>query len=132
MKKTPKKLIPKKPAPNMWSASPDSVKKISMKNEARLGKELGFRPTPGSGNTPWASKKGDGEHEIFMFEIKETKTSSLSINKQAVEKLCREAAVAGKKPAIILSVHGIAEHLPSEWVCFPLEVAQEMLERLKL
>lgn len=128
--KKPKPFEPKKPRPNMWDKEPESVKAISLKNERRLAEKLGFKVTPGSGNTPWPSKKGDGEHLVFMFEQKETRTATLSIGRKVIEKLCREAAVANRQPALVLCIYGMENHLPQEWIAVPVDVFSIFLELL--
>lgn len=129
-KKVPNSWEPKKPKPDMWESPEQSIKSKSLENENRLAKEIGFKATPASGNTSWISKKGDGEHEVFMFEIKETEKSSLSINRRAIAKLCREAALAGKEPALIFSVHGLPSPLPKEWIAVPKDIFSVILKLL--
>ncbi len=111
----------------MWEASDPSVKEISLKNEQRLADEIGFDVTPGSGNTPWASKKGDGSHPDFMFECKETNKARIAIGLRDIAKLYREARNVGKEPAIVLSAYGLPDPLPKEWVSVPVEVFAELL-----
>ena len=114
----------------MWEESAPSVKASSLANEARLSKEVGFRLTPGSGNGIWPTKKGDGSHPLFMFELKETQKSSISIGDRVLAKLCREAAAVGKDPAVILSAYGIPDPIPKDWVAVPAEVFKAMLEMM--
>jgi len=121
----PKKHTPNKPRPNMWDAEEPSAKAKSMGNEKRLSKALGFRLTPGSGNTPWVSVKGDGVTSEFMVECKETKGSKIIVGIDILTKLCNEAARAGKDPVLVLSAYGIPDPIPKEWVCFPLGVFEE-------
>lgn len=116
------------PQPKMWSDSEESVKQKSMRNEQRLADEIGFETTPGSGNTPWASKKGDGSHPEFMFELKETEGSRIGIGVRDIGKLNREARNVGKEPAIVLSAYGLPEPIPQEWVCVTKEMFIELLQ----
>jgi hypothetical protein len=99
-----------------------------MRNEKRLAEEVGFATTPASGNTPWASKKGDGSHPEFMFELKETEKARIAIGLRDIGKLYREACNAGKEPAIILSAYGLPKPIPQEWACVPVEMFAEMLK----
>ena len=121
----PKDFIPKKPRPTMWDAQEQSVKTKSLANESRLSKVLDFTLTPGSGNTSWVMRKGDGSTLDFMIECKETMKSKISIGEDVISKLCREAAIAGKDPVLVLSAYGIPETLPQEWVCFPASIFKE-------
>lgn len=125
MKPSPK-IKGRKPKPDFWNKS-DSAKSRSMDNEKRIAREVGFSTTPGSGNQPWASKKGDGVHPLFLFELKETQKTSISVNKSVVSKINREAGVQGKDPIIILSAYGLPEPIPKEWAVVPLPVFEQML-----
>jgi len=127
MKKTLKEFIPKKPKPLMWDAEECSVKGTSLKNEKRLSKRLGFDLTPGSGNTQWVTGKGDGGTDRYMVECKETNGKRLVIDEKVIVKLCKEASLARKDPLLVLSVYGLPEHLPKDWVLMPasLFVAME-------
>jgi len=66
-----------------------------------------------------------------MYECKETKKKTLSINRRTIAKLCGEAARAGKDPAFIMSVYGLDEPLPKEWVAIPLEAFKVILSQLE-
>jgi len=112
----------------MWSQQPDSPKTTSQKNEKRLAGEIGFKLTPGSGNQVWPKGKGDGCLSDFMFELKETQGSSLSINSQVIGKLYREAHDVGREPVLVLSAYGIPSPLPKEWVAVPTGLFKEMLK----
>lgn len=113
--------------PHSWEVVGESTKTKSLKNEQRLGEEIGFKTTPGSGNTPWATKKGDGSHPEIMFELKETESDRISITTRGVGKLTREARNVGKEPAIVLSAYGLPEPIPKEWVCVTKEMFIAML-----
>lgn len=125
--KTQKTQRIRSPKPNMWDKKESSVKSISLGNEKRLSEEVGFELTPGSGNQPWASKKGDGTHPLFLFECKETQKRNISIGTQAIAKINREAKTVGKEPVLILSAYGLPEPLPQEWACVPVSVFEPML-----
>lgn len=113
--------------PKMWKRNKESVKSKSLRNEKRLSEKLGFTLTPGSGNQPWLSKKGDGDHPFFKFELKETEKANISIGPNAIRKINRESKLVGKEPIIILSAYGIPEPAPKEWACVPLDVFQGLL-----
>lgn len=126
--KTPKDFQPKKPTPKMWNSEPESVKSTSLKNEKRLSKRLGFKLTPGSGNQAWASKKGDGFTKEFLFECKETQKDRFTILPDVLAKLHREAGTVGKHSALIISMYGLTDPVPKEWVAIPMEVFEELIE----
>lgn len=131
MAKKPVDHVPAKPRPVMWDDDDRSVKKKSIDNEARLSKVVGFKLTPGSGNQHWPGGKGDGSHPLFMFELKETKHSSLSIKAPDIAKVNKEACTVGKVPAIILSAYGIPDPHPKDWVAVPAETFAWMLSQLE-
>lgn len=125
----PKEHQPKKPAPKMWETEKVSVKKQSLANERRISKKLGFKLTPGSGNQAWPSRKGDGTTDEFVFELKETIRDRFTITPEVLAKLWREAGTAGKHPALVISMYGLEEPVPKEWVAVPMEVFNEMKEQ---
>ena len=129
--KQPKPYTPKIPKPVMWNAEEKSSKKTSMENEKRLSKEIGFELTPGSGNQHWPGGKGDGTHPNYMFELKETKHARISIGARDVGKLCREAAVVGKDPVLVLSAYALPDPIPKDWVAVPAQVFRYMLAVLE-
>lgn len=115
------------PKPKMWGAPEKSVKQKSLDNEERLVGEIGFETTRGSGNTSWASQKGDGSHPEIMFELKESEKTRIGIGVRDITKLVREARAIGKEPSIVLSAYGLPEPLPKEWVCVTKEMFIELL-----
>jgi hypothetical protein len=73
-----------------------STKKVSKKQEVRLAKTLGGKRQSNSGATPF--QKGDVVTELFAIEAK-TSTSpkqSISIRKEWMDKIRREAFAMGK------------------------------------
>jgi hypothetical protein len=112
----------------MWNEEVESVKSTSLKNEKRISKRLGFKLTPGSGNQDWASKKGDGTTAEFVFELKETVKNRFTITPDVLAKLWREAKTVGKNPALVISMYGLEDPVPKEWVAVPMEVFKEFLE----
>ena len=73
-----------------------SARKVSKKQEARLAKTLGGKRQLNSGATPF--QKGDVITELFAIEAKTSMTpkQSISIRKEWVEKIRREAFAMGK------------------------------------
>ena len=118
----PKNHIAQKPLPAMWEPEKESVKRRSLKTEARIARELGGRTTPGSGNQGWPSGKGDIAHPKFMVECKETEGSRIGVNPKVLRKLFQESAAVGKDPVLVLTALGMPEPIPKDWVCVPLEV----------
>jgi hypothetical protein len=121
---------PRKPRPNMWGDVELSPKEHSQRTEKRVAKLLGWRTTPGSGNQALPSKKGDISHPRFLAECKETKKSSIRVGADVVDKIFREASAVGKDAVLILTVGGLPDNLPKDWVCLPLEVFQSLLKEV--
>lgn len=126
--KKPKQYQPSKPTPNTWGRSePTDRKNLSIRHERRLAEESGLTPTAGSGNQPWASKKGDFSHPDFVFEAKRTKFAAIDIDSVVLVKLLREAYAVGKDPALILTMEGAPENIPQDWAAVPLSVFMSLL-----
>jgi len=73
-----------------------STRKVSKKQEARLAKTLGGKRQSNSGATPF--QKGDVVTELFAIEAKTSMVpkQSISIRKEWVDKIRREAFAMGK------------------------------------
>ena len=98
---------------------------ISERETARV---VGGKTTSNSGATPF--EKGDVHSRRFLWEDKTTKGSNLNLPGSVVAKVCREAAMAGKTPGIVLSMEGLPDHVDSRWVCVPAHVWEELREQL--
>jgi Holliday junction resolvase len=128
MKPKPQKFSPKKPCPLMWDDPEENQKQKSLKNERRLSKKLDFKLTPGSGNRVWPGDKGDGQTKRFMFECKETKFPRISVGENDLLKLVSEANTAGKEPVLVLSIYGMSEFIPKDWVAMPADVFKWLVD----
>ena len=99
--------------------------------ESHVSKRLGARLTPASGAMVGA--KGDMSMQDFLIESKTTTDSSLALKLGWLVKISEEAQCKGKKPAVITSFvlpSGRPQPMAStEWVCLPLSVFQELLEK---
>lgn len=96
-------------------------------SEKRLSRKLGGRQTAASGA---GMEKGDIALGAFQIECKATRTDTLSIKREWLLKVAREALSAGKTPALTMTftdddgkskAHG-------EWVAIPLKVFQTLIE----
>ena len=112
----------------MWEKKEQSVKRKSLDNEKRLSQKINFQLTKGSGNQPYISKKGDGKTERFVFECKETKSNILKVEGVELVKLWGNAIKAGKDPILVLSIYGICEPVPQDWVAMPVELFNELIK----
>jgi hypothetical protein len=100
-------------------AEEPTVREISSFNEKRLSERLGFDLTPGSGCVPCLRKKGDGRTEDFVIECKETKSSSIRITSEMLGKVYAEAKYSGKEPVMVISIYGVPDPVPRDWVMVP-------------
>lgn len=108
-------------------AANGKIGKAGRQSEKSVAKKLGGSLTPASGA---GQSKGDIQLGDFMLECKSTKTDTLSIRRDWLQKVFREALSAGKTPALSLAFTDDTgkskQH--SEWVCVPLSVFKELVE----
>jgi hypothetical protein len=78
-----------------------STRKVSKKQETRLAKTLGGKRQLNSGATPF--QKGDVVTELFAIEAKTSMTpkQSISIRKEWIDKIRREAFAMGKPYSVV-------------------------------
>lgn len=119
--KEEKKKLARSPSQNFLGGESGelSVKEASMLNEERLSKSIGFRLTPGSGCVQELRKKGDGRTDDFVIECKETKAASIRITGEMLGKVYKEAKVSGKEPVMVISIYGMEDPIPKDWVMVP-------------
>jgi hypothetical protein len=119
--KKKKRNLARSPSQNFLQGDPGevSVKETSMLNEKRLSEKLGFRLTPGSGCAGWLRKKGDGRTDDYVVECKETKARSIRITEEMLKKVYAEAKLSGKEPVMVISIYGMDEPTPADWVMVP-------------
>lgn len=100
--------------------------KAGRQSEKAVAKKLGGTLTPASGA---GSSKGDIQLESFMLECKSTTNDSISLKREWLLKVLREAQIVGKTPALTLTFtddtgkpkqHGT-------WVCIPDHVFKELI-----
>lgn len=74
------------------------MKKKWQKTETQTAKRYGGRKTPRSGGA-WGFK-GDVKGEIFLFDDKYTDAKSFSIKSAMWKKICKEALLENRRPAL--------------------------------
>ena len=72
--------------------------KFYFKNEKELMKELGLRPTPGSGN---GVIKEDGQNDYIIAQLKSTDAAQITIKQTDVNTLFYNAIITHKIPIFI-------------------------------
>lgn len=129
MKQPRKVRDPKIPRPRVFDdvEEPTDRKSLSLVQEKRLSVELGFKLTKGSGNQQRPSQKGDGQTDRVVYELKRAKGSSITVSEQVIAKVCKEAAHMGKEPVLVVTLDGIARHLPRDWALVPAGFFRDLL-----
>jgi hypothetical protein len=102
----------------------NSRKKQINNHEKALAKRLGGSTTPASGATD--SKKGDIVVGEFLLDDKSTIKDSLTVTKDMLIKISREAREAGKSPALSLSFSNMGLTAKT-WVCVPIDEFERLL-----
>lgn len=74
--------------------------KFYRKNEAEVMKSLGLKPTKNSGSG-WIEKE-DGQSDNVICQLKSTDAMSIKVNKQDLDVLAYNAAVAHKLPIFVI------------------------------
>lgn len=82
----------------------NSNRKDSIKNEKGLAEKLNIKLVKNSGA---GIQKGDLKTNKLMLELKQTSKNSISIKKEWLDKLFKEATTEGKEPVLIIDIQGI-------------------------
>ncbi len=100
--------------------------KHGTRSERRVAKRLGARVRPGSGAMQGA--KGDSVLPKLLVESKATINGSLSLKKQWLDKITREALASNRAPALSVSfVRPSGEAVPhGDWIVLPLWLARSV------
>lgn len=96
------------------------------KSERRIAKNIGARRNAGSGAIE--GLKGDSSLANLLIESKATVNGSLSLKKEWLDKITREALAQNKNPALTISfVTGSGESLPGgDFLVIPLWLAKTL------
>ena len=103
-------------------------RKWSQQQEKRFAKAVGGKLTPNSGSRPMPSQKGDFQDDDLLWEHKGSRVESrLVLDATIIGKVYREAHMAGKRPAIGLTLGGLPSPPPQDWVAVPLAVWEDLV-----
>jgi hypothetical protein len=81
--------------------------RASRKQEARIAESVGGRVTSGSGNTDFATQKGDVRKQFELrIEGKTTKARSFILSLDTWQKIQYEAGAAGETPVMQIEFQG--------------------------
>jgi len=95
--------------------------------EHRVARAVGGRRVSGSGASMFS--KGDVRADRFLIECKRTVHGSIGVKKVWLDKIAREAAAAGKEPALAIEIAGGPEdaHGERDWIMVPLRVWRQLV-----
>lgn len=115
----------------MWSSPPEATdrKTLSTKQEERLAVELDTNLTPGSGNQPFPSQKGDAQEDEFVMEMKRVKGASITVDAHIIGKVYREAMMLGKHPVLLLTCDGMPDPIPKDWAIVPASLFRSLFPK---
>ena len=100
-----------------------SRKKQVSNHEKALAKRLNGLTRPASGSTD--SKKGDIVIGDYLMDDKSTVNNSITVTKDMLLKINKEAREAGKKPLLSLSFENMGLAAKT-WICMPIDEFEEL------
>lgn len=110
----------RKPRRSVFDRDPeDTNRDRATRHETRMAEVLRARLTPNSGALPMPSQKGDLQGEDMLWQAKLTEGQRIVISAEVVDEVCRQAAAVGKEPGIIVTVEGMPDPLPKDWILIP-------------
>lgn len=102
-------------------------KSRSVRHEKRMAGALGARTQPNSGALPGITQKGDLVDDDFVYQLKLTKGKRFSLPPEEIHSVTRQAKLQGKLPALQITMEGLPDPLPRDWVAVPLHVWKELV-----
>jgi hypothetical protein len=98
------------------------------KHEEETAIKVKGKTQPNSGASPWLSFKGDVSSDDFLYQCKTTDKNRYTLSQKVLAEIYRQAKLTGKEPAMVVRMEAIPSPIPSEWVCIPIEVWQQIIE----
>lgn len=105
--------------------NPEGVKKKSGRQEARVAKGMGGKTQKGSGSVDF--NKGDVKTTELLIEAKRTDKDSLSVKKEWLEKITREAIAYNKVPALSIEFDKTERFVSKDWIAVPVAFLNELI-----
>lgn len=107
-------------------------KKKSVKQETRVAKKMGGKVQSGSGAV--AHRRGDVTVKEMLIECKRTDRAGISLRRDWIEKITKEATSINKIPAVSLEF-GIKEEdkkrvsfpIEKDWMAVPMSFFEELI-----
>jgi len=117
-----------RPKPSRFDPQPKPCNKTrSVQHEKTRAVKMGFDTTPNSGASPFLSQKGDGQDESFVWQLKLTERGRMVLELKDIQEVVRQAALLNKHPAILMTLEGLPQNLPDEWVAVPSDLFKELI-----
>ncbi len=136
------KRTPKRPERDPDKRKKKQTLKQSQDQEKRLARKLGGTVQAGSGagrlptrpggrvtKARSGSRKGDVDMELLLAEAKTTSKASISIQQRYLTKITREAHLAMKSPAFVISFPVMPDDVANDWICLPVEWLAELMKK---
>jgi hypothetical protein len=117
-------FIPTKPKSKLFDKEHNNVK--SRKQENNLAKKLGGKRQKASGAV--THHRGDVSTKELLFEAKRTDKDSMSLKKEWLEKITKEALVSNRIPALSIEFGEIEQLVENSWVAVPLRFFTELMD----
>jgi hypothetical protein len=103
--------------------------------EEAVARHLNGKRQAGSGSSIYAKgdviQRSNAAHSLdkFLVECKQTIHASLSIKGEWLSKITREAAAAGKEPALSIEIRGNDDPVTeAHWVAVPMSVFKRLVD----
>ena len=117
-------FVPRKPKPDYFAKEHNNKK--SRKQENILAKKIGGKRQKASGAV--THHRGDVSCKEILFEAKRTDKESLSIKKEWLSKISKEALMVGKVPGFSFEIGEAEQLIEMSWTAVPTNFFQELLE----
>jgi hypothetical protein len=113
---------------NPYLSRVSRIGEVGRRAERKSARRLGAKLTPASGA---AQSKGDMIKAEFLIEHKATIKASLSLQRDWLEKIEREAYLTGKQPALMVSFQHPSghDHPAGRWVLVQESFFKELNEK---
>jgi hypothetical protein len=133
---------PKRPDRDPEKKKRKKTLKQSQDQEERIARKLGGKTQGGSGagrlptrpggrvtKARSGSRKGDVEMELLLAEAKTTSKASISVQQRYLTKITREAHLALKSPAFVISFPVMPDDVPNDWICVSVDWLAELMRK---
>lgn len=104
----------------------DGVRKKSQRQESRVASTMGGRVQKGSGAV--RLYKGDIKTPELLIEAKRTDKGSLSVKREWLEKISKEAESYGKVPALSIEFADMPKLVEKDWVAIPASFLKRLMD----